>query len=227
MSHDAHAVGVLPPPTLAAIGSGVREQPVLDDGRDSAEAGLLHQLRTGDRQATERFVREHTGWMLALAQRYVKDGALAEDCVQEAFLQAFRGIREFEGRSAVKSWLFRIVVNAALMRLRARRGTGEQCLDDVLAQIERGGSRLDVVWTEVATPQEILQRKEARELVVAKLMQLPEGFRIVLLLRDIEGSSTEETARVMGLTEGAVKVRLHRARAAFKALVEPVLHLYV
>jgi RNA polymerase sigma-70 factor (ECF subfamily) len=58
-------------------------------------------------------------------------------------------------------------------------------------------------------------------------MQLPEGFRIVLLLRDIEGSSTEEAARVMGLTEGAVKVRLHRARAAFKALVEPVLHLYV
>jgi RNA polymerase sigma-70 factor (ECF subfamily) len=199
----------------------------LDDGRVSAEAGLLRQLRAGDRQATERFVREHTGWMLALAQRYVKDGALAEDCVQEAFLQAFRGIREFEGRSAVKSWLFRIVVNAALMRLRARRGAGEQCLDDVLAQVEHGGSRPDLVWTEVATPQEILQRKEARELVVAKLMQLPEGYRIVLLLRDIEGSSTEETARIMGLTEGAVKVRLHRARAAFKVLVEPVLRQYV
>ena len=97
----------------------------------------------------------------------------------------------------------------------------------MLAQIERGGCRPEAAWTEVATPQEILQRKEARELVVAKLMQLPDGYRIVLLLRDIEGLSTEETARVLGLTEGAVKVRLHRARAAFKVLVEPVLRLYV
>ena len=198
-----------------------------DDGRSGAEAALLTQLRSGDRQATERFVREHTGWMLALAQRYLKDGALAEDCVQEAFLQAFRNLREFEGRSAVKSWLFRIVVNAALMRLRSRRGAGEQCLDDVLAQFERGECRREAAWSEVATPQEILQRKEARELVVAKMMQLPDGYRIVLLLRDIEGLSTEEAASVLGLSEGAVKVRLHRARAAFKVLVEPVLRLYV
>jgi RNA polymerase sigma-70 factor (ECF subfamily) len=200
---------------------------VPDDGRNSAEALLLCQLRAGDRQATERFVRQHTGWMLALAQRYVKDGALAEDCVQEAFLQAFRSIREFEGRSAVKSWLFRIVVNTALMRLRSRRGSSEQSLDDVLAHIERGRCGADAAWTEVATPQEILQRKEARELVAAKLTELPDGYRIVLLLRDIEGLSTEETAKALGVTDGAVKVRLHRARAAFKVLVEPVLRLYV
>lgn len=198
-----------------------------DDGRRSAESAILRQLRSGNRQASERFVREHTGWMLALAQRYVKDGALAEDCVQEAFLQAFRSIREFEGRSTVKSWLFRIVVNAALMRLRSRRCASERSLDDMLPQIERGERLQEAVWSEVATPQEILQRKEARELVVAKLMQLPDGYRIVLLLRDIEGLSTEEAARVLGLTEGAVKVRLHRARAAFKVLVEPVLRLYV
>jgi RNA polymerase sigma-70 factor (ECF subfamily) len=200
---------------------------VLDDGPKSAELGLLCQLRLGERQATEGFVREHTVWMLALAQRYLKDRALAEDCVQDAFLQVFRSIREFEGRSAVKSWLFRIVVNAALMRLRSRRGSGEQSLDDALAQIDHARCRPEATWTEVATPQEILQRKEARELVVAKLMQLPDGYRIVLLLRDIEGLSTQETARIMGLTEGAVKVRLHRARAAFKVLVEPVLRLYV
>ena len=105
--------------------------------------------------------------------------------MQEAFLQAFRSIREFEGRSALKSWLFRIVVNTALMRLRSRRGSGEQCLDDVLARSSAPAA--EQAWTEVATPQELLQRKEARELVVAKLMELPDGYRIVLLLRDIEG----------------------------------------
>ena len=225
MSRDQHDILVSAPAPQAASRLGPRERAVPDKGRKTAEAAILRQLCSGDRAATERFVREHTGWMLA--QRYVKDGALAEDCVQEAFLQAFRSIREFEGRSAVKSWLFRIVVNTALMRLRFRRGSGEQCLDDVLAQIEGGGRRQEAVWTEVATPHEILQGKEARELVVAKLMELPDGYRIVLLLRDIEGLSTEEAAKVLGMTEGAVKVRLHRARAAFKALVAPVLSMYV
>jgi RNA polymerase sigma-70 factor, ECF subfamily len=176
---------------------------------------------------TERFVREHTGWMLVLAKRYLRDRSLAGDCVQEAFLQAFRNIRGFEGRSTLKSWLFRIVVNAALMRLRSRRGSGEQCLDDVLVEVECGGCRYEAAWNEVATPQDMLQRKEARELVVAKLMELPDGYRIVLLLRDIEGYSTEEAAKALGMTEGALKVRLHRARAAFKVLVEPVLAQYV
>lgn len=198
-----------------------------DEARETAEATLVRQLRSGDRQASERFVREHTGWMLVLALRYVRDGALAEDCVQEAFLQAFRNIREFEGRSALKSWLFRIVVNAALMKLRSRRGAIEQPMDDVLPQIECARTGVETAWTEMATPEQILERKEACELVAAKLMELPDCYRIVLLLRDIEGLSTEETARLLATTEGAVKVRLHRARAAFKVLVEPVLRLYV
>jgi RNA polymerase sigma-70 factor (ECF subfamily) len=199
---------------------------VLDDPKRS-EGWLVRRLRTGDKPATERFVREHAGWMLALAQRFVKDAALAEDCVQEAFLQAFRSIGEFQERSTLKSWLYRIVVNTALMKLRARHGAVEQPIDDVLPLIECGRCRVDTSWIEAATPDEILERKEACELVAAKLMELPDGYRIVLLLRDIEGLSTEETARALATTAGAVKVRLHRARAAFKVLVEPVLRRYV
>jgi len=208
-------------------GASVSGRAVLDDGAKHGEPALLVRLRAGDRLASEQFVREHTGWMLALAQRYLKDGTLAEDCVQEAFLQAFRSIGGFEGRSAVKSWLFRIVVNAALMRLRSRRGVREQSLEDALPQIERSACLQAASWTDFSTPQEILQRKQACELVAAKLMELPKSYRIVLLLRDIEGFSTEEVARMLDLTEGAVKVRLHRARAAFKALVAPILGLYV
>ena len=190
------------------------------------EIALIEHLRSGDGPATERFVREHAGWMLALALRYVRDASLAEDCVQEAFLQAFRSIGAFEGRSALKSWLYRIVVNTALMKLRARRSAIEQPVEDILPYVDRDCCRMQASWAEMATPHEILERKEARDLVIAKMMELPDSYRIVLLLRDIEGMSTEETARALAMTEGAVKVRLHRARAAFKMLVEPVLKQY-
>lgn len=200
---------------------------MLDNTVKGRETALVLQLRSGDRPVTERFVREHAGWMLGLAQRYVKDASLAEDCVQEAFLQAFRSIGEFEGRSALKSWLYRIVINTALMKLRSRRCAIEQPVEDILPHIDRDCCRMQASWTEMATPHEILERKEACELVVAKMMELPDSYRIVLLLRDIEGMSTEETARALAMTEGAVKVRLHRARAAFKMLVEPVLRRYV
>ena len=206
---------------------GVQEGAVPDAGLP-AGVGWAHALRRGDRHAGERLVREHGAWMLALAQRYVRDRALAEDCVQEAFLQVFRSIRAFEGRSTLKSWLFRIVVNTALMKLRSRRASLEQLFDDVPSQAEwcdRSGPQ--PAWTEVTTPEEHLTRKEVCELVAAKLMELPDSYRIVLLLRDIEGLSTEETARLLATTPGAVKVRLHRARAALKVLVQPVLRLYV
>ena len=200
---------------------------MLDDATKGRETALLLHLRSGDRLATERFVRAHAGWMLALAQRYVRDAGVAEDCVQEAFLQAFRSIGEFEGRSALKSWLHRIVINTALMKLRSRRFVLERPVDDIVPHIDRECCRMQASWADMATPHEILERKEARDFVVAKMTELPDSYRIVLLLRDIEGMSTEETARALGTTEGAVKVRLHRARAAFKALVAPVLRRYV
>ena len=199
---------------------------MLDSAARCTETALLEHLRSGDKPVTEHFVREHAGWMLALALRYVRDAGLAEDCVQDAFLQAFRSIGEFEGRSALKSWLYRIVVNTALMKLRARRSAIEQPVEDILPHGDRDCCRMQASWAEMATPHEILERKEARDLVIAKMMELPDGYRIVLLLRDIEGMSTEETARALAMTEGAVKVRLHRARAAFKMLVEPVLKQY-
>ena len=201
---------------------------MLDDAARRGEIALIEHLRSGNGPATERFVRQHAGWMLALAQRYVRDASLAEDCVQEAFLQAFRSIGAFEGRSALKSWLHRIVVNAALMKLRSRRlRPRAACRRTSLRTSIVECCRMPASWAEMATPHEILERKEARDLVVAKLMELPDSYRIVLLLRDIEGMSTEETARALAMTEGAVKVRLHRARAAFKMLVAPVLKRYV
>lgn len=198
-----------------------------DEACAGGEGALIACLRAGDRQVTEHFVRQHTGWMLALARRYVKDTALAEDCVQDAFLQAFRGIRQFEGRSALKSWLFRIVLNAALMKLRSNRASTALSLDDALVNTACRAKQPAAAWVDTVTPERTMQSKQACSLVTEKIMSLPDDYRIVLLLRDIEGLSTEETARLLATTQGAVKVRLHRARAAFRVLVEPVLKLYV
>ena len=227
MSQGSYVNLLRPEAGQAASHPRQEERAVRDDRWQQDEAGLLARLRAGDRVACEAFVRGHAGWMLYLTQRYLKDSTLAEDCVQEAFLQAFRNIGAFQGRCTIKSWLYRIVVNTALMRLRAQRCAREQCLGDALPLIERALYGSDPGWADISTPHEILQRKQACELVTSKLAELSDRHRIVLLLRDIQGFSTEEVARMLDTTEGAVKVRLHRARAAFRALVAPVLGLYV
>jgi RNA polymerase sigma-70 factor, ECF subfamily len=225
MSRARHVIPLLRDGQIAS--RHAREGTVPHQGCEDDERALLGEMRAGSREACEAFVRRHAGWMRHLAQRYLKDRSLAEDCVQEAFLQVFRSIGAFEGRCAARSWLYRIVVNAALMRLRSQRCAREQCLHEALPLIECGARRPDARWGEVATPQEILQRKQACDLVSAKLAELSDGYRIVLLLRDIQGFSTQEVARMLDITEGAVKVRLHRARSAFRALVAPVLELYI
>ena len=187
------------------------------------EALLIERLRTGCNRAAERLVRDHAGWMLSVARRYVKEDALAEDCVQEAFLSAFSNIDDFEGRSSLKTWLHRITVNAALMKLRSLRRHDSQSIDELLPEFDANDCRIEAPWHHMATPAELLERKDTRALIAAMIGELPDGYRIILLLRDIEGRSTTEVAELLGLSESNVKVRLHRARAALKKLLEPIL----
>ena len=187
------------------------------------EALLIDRLRTGCNRAAERLVRDHVGWMLSVARRYVKEDALADDCVQEAFLSAFLNIDEFEGRSSLKTWLHRITVNAALMKLRSLRRHDSQSIDELLPEFDANDCRIEAPWHHMATPAELLERKDTRALIAAMIGELPDGYRIILLLRDIEERSTTEVAELLGLSESNVKVRLHRARAALKKLLEPIL----
>ena len=187
------------------------------------ERTLIDELRCGSPRAADSFVRANVGWMMTVARRYMKDRALAEDCVQDAFLSAFKNIDRFEGRSSLKSWLHQIVVNVALMKFRTLRRHDPRSIDDLLPALDAYGLRLEAPWHQIATPAEILEREDMRRLVVKKIDELPDDYRIVLLLRDIEELSTNEVAELLGLTEGNVKVRLHRARTALKKLVEPLL----
>ena len=188
----------------------------------SAERQLVARLRAGDGASYEQLVRTYGGRLLAVARRLVRHEEDARDCVQEAFLQAFRNIEKFEQRASLGSWLHRIVVNAALMKLRARGRRPEASIEDLLPQFDADGQRLEPE-AELAVALELLERREVREAVRRAIDRLPDGYRNVLLIRDIEGYDTAETAKLLGLTPGAVKTRLHRARAALKTLLEPIM----
>jgi RNA polymerase sigma-70 factor (ECF subfamily) len=171
----------------------------------------------------ERLVREHIGWMLALAQRMLGDRALAEDVVQDAFISAFRGLQHFEQRSSLKTWLHRITVNAALMKLRQLKRLGEQSLEEYLPEFDQYDCRIEPVWPSLVETEDILQNEHLRALVAEKIAVLPDAYRIVLQLRDIEEYNTEEVAELLDISASNVKVRLHRARAALKKLLQPIL----
>ncbi|MCA9774775.1 MAG: sigma-70 family RNA polymerase sigma factor [Myxococcales bacterium] len=180
-------------------------------------------LRAGDPAAFEALVRRHGGRLLAVARRILADEADAADAVQDAFLQAFRNLDRFEGNAQVGTWLHRIAVNAALMKLRSRKRRREDSVEALPPRFDEVGHREDSggVWPD--STEASLDRVDLRRQVRAAIAQLPDAYRTVLLLRDIEEYDTAETAAALGVTEGVVKTRLHRARQALKSLLDPMM----
>jgi len=184
------------------------------------EAELLAALRAGDDAAYSSLVATHAGRMLAVARRLLPREEDARDAVQDAFLSAFRAIDSFEGDARLSTWLHRIVVNAALMKLRKRRRKPEASIEDLLPGFLEDGHQSEPTpaWREEADV--LLERSENRRLVQQAIERLPDIYRTVLVLRDIEGFDTEQTAAELGLTVAAVKTRLHRARQALKTQLD-------
>jgi RNA polymerase sigma-70 factor, ECF subfamily len=185
----------------------------------SAEAHFLDRLRSGDEPAYEELVRAHAGRLLAMARRYMRSEEDARDAVQEAFVAAFRAIARFEGGSTISTWLHRIAINACLMKLRSSRRRPETSIDELLPRFDETGHRVGEPeeWRESA--ETALARSQTRRQVREAISQLPERYRTVLMLRDIEELSTAEVAHLLLLTETAVKIRLHRARQALRTLL--------
>jgi RNA polymerase sigma-70 factor, ECF subfamily len=186
-----------------------------------SEALLVTRLRSGDPAAFETLVRTHMAALLRVARRFLRSEEDARDAVQDAFVSAFRSIDKFGANARLSTWLHRIVVNASLMRLRSQRRRPEEDIEEYLPRFREDGHQLEnsVPWSE--TGETILQRTELRDVVRKAIDQLPDTYREVLLLRDIEELSTEETAEVLHVTPNAVKVRLHRARQALRTLLDP------
>ena len=195
--------------------------PIRETGPEGSEGPLVAALRAGDERAYETLVETYGGRLLAVARRMLHSEEDAQDAVQEAFLSAFRAIGQFDEKSRLGTWLHRIAINAALMKLRTRRRKPEQSIDDLLPRFLKDGHQADPPedWGESA--ERALERAETREFVRQSIDRLPEAYRTVLLLRDIEELDTAETARLLDVSDAIVKTRLHRARQALRTLLDP------
>ncbi|HEY5802652.1 MAG TPA: RNA polymerase sigma factor [Lysobacter sp.] len=186
--------------TLTAIDYGALD--------DSALAALV---QCGDRDAFRQITQRCNRRMFRMARGLTGNDAEAEDVVQEAYLHAFEHIATFRGESSLMTWLTRIVLNGAHSRLRQRRVTVE--LDQVEA-LQNTGDRVVQFPSRFGSedPVAAAARDQVRRLLERAVDDLPESFRLVFVLRDVEGCSVEETATVLSLRTETVKTRLHRAR---------------
>lgn len=185
--------------------------------RIESDAMLVARLQAGDPDAYEKLVRVHGGRLLSVARRFLPNNEDAQDAVQEAFIKAFRAIGTFEERAQLHTWLHRILVNTALMKIRARKRRPEESIDDLLPTFQSDGHQTTESreWSDA-----IVERKETAAIVRQAIAQLPDQYRVVLTLRDIEERDTIETAAALGTTTTVVKVRLHRARQALRTLLD-------
>lgn len=195
--------------------------PVGEPPPEIDEKRLLDRLRGGEEAAFAELMRTYGGRMLAVARRMLRSEEDASDAVQDAFLSAFRALDAFQGDALLSTWLHRIAVNACLMKLRTRRRKPEASIEELLPAFLEDGHQAQpaCAWQEASDEQ--LAREDLRRLVRACIDRLPEGHRTILVLRDVEELDTEETAALLGLTAGAVKTRLHRARQALRTLLDP------
>jgi RNA polymerase sigma-70 factor (ECF subfamily) len=181
-----------------------------NDNKVETEGFSLEALHAGDPQEFARLVDAYSGNIYRLAIKMLNQQQDAEDVLQETFLKAYRGIKSFDGRSKISTWLFRIATNEALMVIR-RKHPDIVSIDEPVETEEGEQEPLQIIdWC--CLPEEELLSEETKEKLDAAVQKLPERLRVVFLLRDINDLSTHETSEILGLTDTAVKTRLSRAR---------------
>jgi RNA polymerase sigma-70 factor (ECF subfamily) len=183
------------------------------------ERDWIRDLQEGDGYAFERLVRTNASWMLGLARRILDDESEAEDAVQDACISAFRSVGAFQGDSALSTWLHRIVVNAALMRLRSRRRRDGLRVQEIDSEVRRSGR---AGGADGEPPTAALESEEIRVAVRRAIAAIPPDYRVILVLRDVEGMDMDEVADLVGLGVSGAKSRLHRARQALREALLPI-----
>jgi RNA polymerase sigma-70 factor (ECF subfamily) len=187
---------------------------------EDEDLGLVHAAKAGDADAFEHLLRKHQASVFRIAQHITRSREDAEEVSQESFLKAFQNLDRFEERSRFSTWLTRIVVNTALMRVRTRRGP-----DAVFVRQDDPADATPAPQEEVVdwrpNPEQLYGRQELRDILSRALASLPQIYGTVFVLRDVEGFSTTETAEALELSETAVKARLLRARLQLRAKLTP------
>ena len=193
---------------------------------EDLDTELVERIRGGDDDAFEELMQRYEGKVYRLALGMMKNREDALEAVQDAFLSVYRKIQSFRGDSTFSTWLYRIALNSTYMRLRARsRHDRVESLDQGNDYIDPATGHLkDPVadWTE-SVDDEIL-RRELAEILRQSVSKLPEEYRAIFTLRDIDGLSNQEVADIVGLTLAATKTRLHRARLFLRERLSHYLH---
>jgi RNA polymerase sigma-70 factor (ECF subfamily) len=185
------------------------------------EAQMIAAILDGDTEQYHELIRPYERSVYKMALSFMKNESDAEDVAQEAFLKAFRNLAKFRGQAKFSTWLISIALNEARGRLRHQSASRTESLD---ATAEEGGPVSPALlrdWREV--PSEALERKEVREMLKEAISGLSPIYREVVLLRDVEELSIEETATVLNISTASVKVRLHRARIMLQKQLAPQL----
>jgi RNA polymerase sigma-70 factor, ECF subfamily len=188
-----------------------------------SDAELLGRLRSGDERAFVSLVERYHDSMLRVATSFVPSRAVAEEVVQDTWLAALRGLAGFEGRSSLRTWLFRILVNRA--RTTGVREHRSIPIADAGPAVDASRFGLDGAW--IAPPEQWIEEAESRlaagklaALLHASLDDLPDRQREVVTLRDVEGMSSEEACEVLGISEANQRVLLHRGRSKLRQILE-------
>ena len=185
------------------------------------DVALAHQAKRGDRSAFTELVNRYAPKIYRTARHITKNDADAEDVLQETFLKAYSRLDQFKGDAKFYTWLTRIGVNQALMKLRQRKDGKFLPLDREVDTAE--GSMPREIASGDADPERQYEQAELRRLLSSGIDSLPESYRTVLVLRDVDGLSTEETAESLALSVSAVKSRLLRARLQLRGKLQRVL----
>jgi RNA polymerase sigma-70 factor (ECF subfamily) len=200
------------------------------------ELRLIEMLRNGDEGAFVSLVERYHTTMLRIAMIYVSERAVAEDVVQEAWLGVLQGLNRFEGRSSLKTWIFRILTNCAKTRaLREKRSVTFSSLSDLEVNFDEPAVDPDrflppdsqtpghwvsfpANWDEI--PEKRFLSQETHACIISSIEALPPGQRTVITLHDIEGWPSEEICNVLGISETNQRVLLHRARSKVRRALE-------
>lgn len=193
-----------------------KEQTVTDEQ-------LIRDARSGDKRAFTSLVKRYEETVFRFSMKLCRDREKAEEALQDTFINVYRKLGSFDGKSKFSTWLYTIVANNCLMKQRKRKARG---LEEPLEVLDNPASSPDgkfahqvARWEE--SPSEILLGKELRRVLDEAIMKLPEIYRAVFILRDVEGKSNEERGEVLGISQEAAKSRLRRARAFLREQLDP------
>lgn len=197
----------------------IAERPEVRAHEDMSDGELVTLARQGSEGAVRLLIQRYNRRLFRLARGVTGNDAEAEDAVQEAYVRAFTHLAGFRGEAAFSTWLTRIALNEALGRLRRRRAAGE--VPEIESAPDEGGgvSGFPVAWRPLS-PESEASRRQVRQFLERAVDELPDPFRAVFILREVEGLSVNETAELLGVQAGTVKTRLYRARRLIRRHIE-------